>query len=196
MAAGRLELRLLGTVLLTDETGQPMSGLDPVGVRPARDAFPELPMTAVRRVSLDPEAVVLLADGSFLISDEYGPAIYNFSKEGRMISATLPHPALRPMRQQKLNFSSNNPGPGAPVPMPKDPETGRQNNQGFEGMALSADGRQLTVVLQSATRQDGGDNAATRRHTRALTYDATDVDQLKLALACLALMRRLAVYDE
>lgn len=177
---GRLELKLLDTVLLTDETGQSMSGLDPVSVRPAKDGFPDLPMTAAGRVSLDPEAVVLLGDGSFLISDEYGPAIYHFSKEGRMISATLPPQALRPMRQQKLNFSSNNPGPGGPVPTPKDPETGRQNNQGFEGMALSPDGKLLTVILQSAARQDGGDNPATRRHTRALTYDAANVDQLKL----------------
>ena len=178
--AGRLDLTILDTVLLTDEAGEPMSGLDPVAVRPARDGFPELPQTATGRVSLDSEAIVLLADGSFLVSDEYGPAIYHFSSAGRMLSATLPPQALRPMRKQQLNFSSNNPGPGGPVPSPKDPETGRQNNQGFEGMAMSPDGRQLTVVLQSATRQDGGDNAATRRHTRALTYDATQIDQLRL----------------
>jgi hypothetical protein len=47
-------------------------------------------------------------------------------------------------------------------------------------MALSADGKELTVVLQSAARQDGGDSPATRQHTRALVYDASDAKNLKL----------------
>jgi hypothetical protein len=38
----------------------------------------------------------------------------------------------------------------------------------------------LTVVLQSATRQDGGDKKSTRFNTRALVYDVTDPDALKL----------------
>ncbi len=84
------------------------------------------------------------------------------------------------MRRGEVDFSSNNPSPGAAAPSPRDPDTGRQNNQGFEGMAMSADGKELTVVLQSAARQDGGDSAATRRYTRALVYDAHDVDHLTL----------------
>jgi hypothetical protein len=55
-------------------------------------------------------------------------------------------------------------------PSPSDPTQGRQNNQGFEGLTVSSDGMKLYALLQSATHQDGGSNAATRRHTRLLQY--------------------------
>ena len=166
--------KLARTVLLTDAAGEPTTGLDPVAVRPAAGDLPDLPLSASGRVSIDPEAIVRLADGSLFVSDEYGPYVYRFSAEGRMLSAIRPPAAFLPVRKGRVDFSSNNPGPGAPVPEPKNPVTGRQNNQGFEGMALSPDGRTLTVVLQSATRQDGGDDSATRRHTRALVWDVAD----------------------
>lgn len=174
------DLALVSTTKLVDGNGKPLTGLDPTGVDTATGAKPGLPVASTGAISLDAEAVVRLADGSLLISDEYGPAIYHFSAEGKLISATLPPQAFLPMREGKLNFSSNNPGPGADAPTPKDPETGRQNNQGFEGMAYDPDTKALTVVLQSAARQDGGDDKATRDHTRALVYDATDPDHLKL----------------
>ena len=47
-------------------------------------------------------------------------------------------------------------------------------------MSLTPDGKFLIAVLQSATRQDGGDSGKTRQDTRALVYDAADVDHLKL----------------
>lgn len=169
------------TLLLKDNEGRELTGLDPNdGVRPASGTMPMLPQAENGRMSLDPEAIVLLADGSMLISDEYGPYVYRFAADGRLLQATPPPAALIPMRAGKPNFASNNPGPGAKAPTPKDPETGRQNNQGFEGMALTPSGKFLVVVLQSAARQDGGDNPATRRHTRAFVYDATEPASLKL----------------
>jgi hypothetical protein len=84
------------------------------------------------------------------------------------------------MRNGSQDFASNNPGPGAQAPKPANPDAGRQNNQGFEGMALTPDGKSLVAVLQSATRQDGGDAAPTRRHTRALVYDVSNLDSPRL----------------
>ena len=124
-----------------------------------------------------------MPDGSFFISDEYGPYIYRFSATGRMLGAIRPPDALIPIRKGQQNFSSNNPGPGGSAPVPPNPETGRQNNQGFEGMTLLPDGRTLAVILQSATRQDGGTSAATREHTRMLFYDVSDPAQPKLRAA-------------
>ncbi len=169
------------TTLLTDERGEPMTGLDPLsGIRPARDGFPALPQAENGRISLDPEAVVLMPDGTMFISDEYGPYIYRYAADGRLLSATRPPAALIPMRSGHEDFSSDNPGPGAAEPKPKNPTSGRQNNQGFEGLARSPDGKYLIAVLQSATRQDGGDAPETRDHTRALVYDMTDPAHLKL----------------
>ncbi|KQV27679.1 hypothetical protein ASC97_04705 [Rhizobium sp. Root1203] len=184
-AAGKeqagVEAKLTSSMLLVDNNGNDATGLDPeTGVRAASGDFPPLPQARNGKLALDNEAIVRLPDGSMLISDEYGPYIYRFSADGKLMSATQPPKALLPMRKGALNFASNNPGPGASTPDPKDPETGRQNNQGLEGMGLTPDGRFLIAVLQSATRQDGGDSGATRQNTRAMVYDAADPAHLKL----------------
>jgi len=124
--------------------------------------------------------VVRLPDGGFFVSDEYGPYIYRFSAAGKMLSAIRPPEAFIAKRNGTEDFASNNPGPGEKAPVPADPESGRQNNQGFEGMALTPDGKTLAVILQSATRQDGGTAADKRRHTRILFYDVTALDHPKL----------------
>jgi hypothetical protein len=175
-----LGLKLVETKLFQDAAGATMTGLDPEKVRAPAGNLPSLPEARTGHVSLDPEAMAILADGTILVSDEYGPNIYRFSAEGRMIGAVRPPAAFTPMRKGVENFSSNNPGPGAAVPEPKDPETGRQNNHGLEGMALTPDGKTMIAVLQSATRQDGGDAPATRYTSRALVYDITDPAAPKL----------------
>jgi hypothetical protein len=177
-----ITLKVEDTILLTDDKGEPMTGLDPAegGVKPAAGNLPPLPQASNGRVALDPEGVVLLPDGSFFISDEYGPYIYHFSSAGKMLSAIRPPEALIPKRKGKDHFSANAPGPGAPKPDPANPETGRQNNQGLEGLALTPDGKHLVAILQSATRQDGGDKPETRNHVRILYYDITSPDQAKL----------------
>ena len=177
-----ITLKVEDTILLTDDKGEPMSGLDPAegGVKPEAGNIPPLPQVANGRVALDPEAVVLMQDGSFFISDEYGPYIYRFSADGKMISAIRPPEALIPKRKGKDHFSANAPGPGAKAPEPGNPETGRQNNQGLEGLTLLPDGKTLVAILQSATRQDGGDKPETRNFTRVLYYDISNPDQAKL----------------
>jgi hypothetical protein len=177
-----LALTLADTMLLTDTAGVPFTGLDPTvdGIRPAAGEFPAMPQASTGGISLDAEGVVLMDDGTFFISDEYGPYIYHFSAAGRLLSAIRPPEAFIPKRNGKDSFSSNNPGPGAAPVLPPDPDTGRQNNQGFEGLALTPDGKYLVAVLQSATRQDGGDATETRQNTRLLYYDITDRDHAKL----------------
>ncbi|CAO3414901.1 esterase-like activity of phytase family protein [Azospirillum doebereinerae] len=169
-------MSVLDTILLTDAGGADTTGLDPqprTGVRAAANGLPALPRGYNGKVSLDTEGIALLSDGSFYISDEYGPYIYHFSSTGRMLSAVQPPAALLPVRNGVLDFASNNPATGQPTPTPADPTTGRQNNQGLEGLSLTPDKTKLAALLQSATRQDGGTggNSATRRNTRLLIYN-------------------------
>jgi hypothetical protein len=176
-----VDAKLVDSMLLVDDKGGDMTGLDPEsGVRAASGEFPPLPQATNGKIALDNEAIVRLPDGSMFISDEYGPYIYRFSADGHLMSATQPPKALLPMRKGMLSFASNNPGPGASAPDPKDPDTGRQNNQGLEGMAMTPDGKFVIAVLQSAARQDGGDSSSTRQNTRAMIYDAADLAHLKL----------------
>ena len=134
-----------------------------------------MPQAFNGRLSIDAEGIVRLPDGSFYISDEYGPYIFKFSADGKLQSAIRPPAALTPTRNGADSFASNNPGPGQAAPVPTDPVSGRQNNQGLEGLTLSPDGKTLFALLQSATRQDGGTSgtATTRNHTRLIAYDLT-----------------------
>jgi len=174
---------LADTILLTDAAGDSLTGLDPAegGIRRAANGFPDLPLASNGRVSIDAESLALSPDGGFFIGDEYGPYIYRFSPTGRLLAAIRPPEAFIPKRKGMDNFSSNKPGAGASAPEPRNPETGRQNNQGFEGLSLTPDGKFLVVALQSATRQDGGSSPETRRYTRVLYYDIADLERPKLA---------------
>ncbi|NYZ11421.1 autotransporter domain-containing protein [Azospirillum sp. RWY-5-1] len=167
---------LTDTTLFTESNGTSLTGLDPqprTGLRAATSTLPVLPQAYNGKISLDPEGIVRLSDGSFFVSDEYGPYIYRFSSTGTLMSAIQPPRALLPFRNGSLDFSSNNPATGQPTPSPADPTTGRQNNQGLEGLAITPDQKQLVALLQSATRQDGGTggSSATRYNTRMLVYN-------------------------
>jgi hypothetical protein len=172
---------LTDTILLTDAAGQSLTGLDPDGIRRAANGFPDLPQASNGRVSIDSESLALLPDGGFFIGDEYGPYIYRFSPAGRLLAAIRPPEAFLPKRKGKEHFASNNPGPGGRAPEPPDPETGRANNQGFEGLTLTPPaGKFLVAALQSATRQDGGASPETRRYSRLVYYDVADREHPRL----------------
>src|SRR5258708_14541499 len=172
---------LTDTILLTDAAGQSLTGLDPDGIRRAANGLPDLPQASNGRVSIDSESLALLSDGGVFIGDEYGPYVYRFSPAAPPLAAIRPPEAFLPKRKGKDHFASNNPGPSAQASHPTDPEPGRANNQGFEGLTLTPPGGKfLVVALQSATRQDGGTSPETRRYSRLLYYDVADRERPRL----------------
>ena len=192
LAQNQIGLSLTQSTLLFERLAgggtRAISGLDPVpggvaagGARPATTSWPELPQAYNGKLSLDAEGIVLLKDGTRLISDEYGPSIYRFSAAGQFLGALPVADSVRPLRNDINDYSSNNPTTGQPAPVPANPGAGRANNQGFEGLSLSPDGKTLFVALQSAARQDlGTPAAATRDNTRLYTYDLNNLDQITL----------------
>ena len=166
-----LTLTFRRTQLLSDAAGFPTTGLDPSGVRAAAGKFPDLPVAKNGHVSLDSEALALSGDGSAWISDEYGPYIYHFDARGRMIAAIRPPDAFIPRRAGKENFSAGETAKG-------EPQSGRQNNQGFEGISIAPDGRTLFAVTQSALVQDldPADPKQTRGNVRLLQYDLSGTE--------------------
>ena len=177
------------TILLTDNERVPLTSLDPTDVQKDSVGLPNHPEVTVegdgfggsgpggKRLPIDAEGLVLIpGGGGFYISEQYGPYIYRFDKYGVMLSALPPPDTFIPLRRGIVDYSSNTPSKYAPslIPYPKDPSTGRANNQGFTGLTLSPDGKTLSAVLRSALVQDGGDSAATRRYTRLLTFDVTN----------------------
>lgn len=108
--------------------------------------------------SFDPEGLVVTTDGRIYISDEYGPFVYRFSSNG-VLEATLDLPAaVIPKDAGGTNdFDSVT-----------TKTSGRSNNRGMEGLAISPDQTRLFSTLQSPTVQDGGNNA---RNIRVFVFD-------------------------
>jgi hypothetical protein len=100
-------LELVDSVRFAEADGRPFTSLDPVsagtGTRPG---FPALPQAFNGRLSLDAEGIVVNADGSVWVSDEYGPYVFRFSAEGRLLSALRPPEALIPRRGGADSFGS------------------------------------------------------------------------------------------
>jgi hypothetical protein len=172
----QLSLAIAETTLLTEADGRSLTGMDPSATTPGTRAgfTPRLPQAFNGNLSLDAEGVALLADGTFFVSDEYGPYIYRFSATGILLGAIRPPEALIPKRGNADSFSSDSPASGQPAAVPSDPATGRANNKGFEGLALSADGRTLYALMQAAARQDTA--SGQNRHARLLAYNVTTPD--------------------
>jgi hypothetical protein len=122
---------------------------------------------------MDNESLAFSADGTIWIGDEYGPYIYHFDGAGKMIGAIRPPDAVIPMRGGAENFSAGETAKG-------EPQSGRQNNQGFEGMSIAPGGRYLFAMTQSALMQDTdpGRIKATRRNVRLLEYDISGTPKL------------------
>jgi hypothetical protein len=178
----QLKLQYKGSVRFHRWGGALTTGLDPAGVQPATGHFPDLPIASNSDISVDDEGVVYVGDGTVWVSDEYGPYIYHYTLNGRLLHVIRPPDAFIPMRldasnQPVENFSANSPPIGVTYnPNPGNPVSGRQNNQGFEGLAMSPDRRTLFVLLQSALIQDLDPKniKLTRHNTRLLAYDLKD----------------------
>lgn len=102
---------------------------------------------------LDPEGIRLI-EGGVLISDEYGPFVDEFSREGVHRRRIAP-----PAR-----FMIEKPADNADDEAPPFNTAGRQPNRGFEGLALSADGSRALAILQGPLLQD---SAFDQRRKRA-----------------------------
>lgn len=155
--------------------------------------FPDLPVATYtgdgfggpgpggKAIPIDAEGLVVNKDGSFWVSDEYGPYVYHFNPVGKMIGAIKPNAAIIPRRNGTISFSSDssphylNGGKGDDV-IPADNPTGRGNNHGFEGLTISRDGKTLYVLLQAATNQEGGLDKQTQANARFVQYDISGHD--------------------
>ncbi len=130
-----------------DAAGNPFTGLAPN------------PTNQVDR-SFDPEGfVVHPKTGTFLVSDEYGPRLYEFDRSGTLLRTfTTP-----------VNIIPRNTATGVPNFATDAGNTaGRVINRGFEGLTISPDGKFAFAVLQSGMLDEGGGNG---RYARIVKFD-------------------------
>lgn len=153
-ASPNLNFTYLDTILFHGPDGQPTTGLDADGSGGLTyDGFPLLPAATYtgdgfgdnltdgstsKHISVDSEGLVVNDDGTFWVSDEYGPYVWLFGANGTAISAIRPPEAIIPKRNGSDSFSADSPplyvdgGSGDDV-SPADNPTGRDNNHGEFG---------------------------------------------------------------
>jgi hypothetical protein len=111
--------------------------------------------TSVLGNAFDPEGfVVHPKTGNFLVSDEYGPSLYEFDRSGQLVRAyTTP-----------ANLVPRNAGSGTPNFSGDAGNTaGKRTNRGFEGLAITPDGKYAYAMLQSAMLDEGGGSGSINR---------------------------------
>jgi Esterase-like activity of phytase len=126
---------LLDTRFLRNEVNQIFVGA--AGAFVAGDDFSTL--------RLDPEGIRVGPTGTFFISDEYGPYVFEFNRQGHLLRRfALP---------SRFKIAHPNSDPNAEL---LNNTSGRQANRGMEGLAISPDGTALFGIMQNALLQDHG----------------------------------------
>lgn len=109
----------------------------------------------------DPESVRVSNDGkSVFISDEYGPYVRQFDRTTGKLVKTFALPAnldvakLSPQGKTETNTNTS----------------GRTDNKGMEGLAITPDGKTLVGIMQAALIQDAA-SSSTKKMVRIVTID-------------------------
>lgn len=121
------------TITLQAPDGHPMVGLvDPhasTGESMVDLSGAPLPPS---EYGLDPEGLVARTEGTFWVSDEYGPYVIYFDANGKELERLSPYDGTLP-RELSL----------------------RTPNQGLEGLTITPDGNTLVAIMQSAIQTPG-----------------------------------------
>ena len=135
-----------------------------------------------RSGGLDTEAIQLLPDGNFLISEEYGPSILVVNPNGKVLMRYLPK------GKAKLD---------TPYPV-KDilPEVlkNRRSNRGFENLALAPDGKTAYAVLQSPMGDAKSAQFSSSRTVRIVRLDCANSLDIKVTGMFLVLQSSMSEY--
>ena len=120
-------------------------------------------------LAFDPEGIVVHPlTGHLLISDEYGPSLLEINRAGQLVRRyELPANILpRDAATGLVNYASDDGN-----------TAGKRTNRGFEGLAISPDGRTVFAMLQSAMLDEGGSNGTVNRIVAFDTRTARPVAQ-------------------
>lgn len=145
-------------IVLKDSKGNPISGLpNPKALGGTNEVpydvngqpmtiNPSLPFDAVTNPiktdinGLDPEGLTALTDGSFWISDEYGPHLVHYDADGLEIGRINPFAS-----DERNNVMVD----GKPILLPAE-FTKRRTNRGMEALTVTPDQTTLVGIMESS----------------------------------------------
>lgn len=128
------KLVLEQTILLKNAAGVNLNGLPNLtGAGSTDETAIDLNGTVLSpsKDGLDSEGLVRAADGSFWVSDEYGPHLVHFDPSGKTIERINP-------------FGDGTGGRKLPAVLAR-----RKPNRGMEGLTITPDGKTLVGIMQS-----------------------------------------------
>lgn len=166
--SGRISsFRVESTVRFTDPRRLLSAPQAPVGRRHALNGLNPLLLNldgGELGRSFDPEGFVVdPRTGHFIVSDEYGPSVYEFDRKGRLVFVFETPANLIPKVSGSPNFAATR-DDGL--------DDGRQDNRGFEGIAITPDGKKLFAVLQDPlVDEPGPNNGRNGRNVRIVVFD-------------------------
>ena len=166
-----LRVKVKETVTLEDPRGllaPPSAAVgDPVALNGLNPLLLNGNAAALGR-SFDPEGLVIdPRTGHLIIADEYGPSIYEFTRGGRLIGIFETPEVLLPRPLGTLDYVAGRDGGTS--------GSGRQDNRGYEGLAVSPDGSRLFAVLQDPLLDEGP-------HTDATDNDGRDGRNVRIVV--------------
>ncbi len=146
----------ISEILLKNPAGQPVSGRpNPVG----KGATGEIPydlndnVLAYDDFGIDSEGLVAMKDGTFWVSDEYGPHIAHYKADGTEIERISPIGVNTGSRKLPAVFAR------------------RRANRGMEGLAITPDEKMLVGIMQSRMYNPTNAGATNKTLTRIVTFE-------------------------
>lgn len=150
------QLTLEQTILLKNAAGQPLTGLpNPSGQGSTGETALDLngqPL-GTSADGLDSEGLVLAPDGTFWVSDEYGPHLVHFDATGKTLERINP-------------FGTGTGGRTLPLVLAR-----RRANRGMEGLTLTPDGKTLVGLMQSPLYNPSSAAVSGSTVLRVVTFD-------------------------
>ncbi|UWX62532.1 esterase-like activity of phytase family protein [Chryseobacterium oranimense] len=153
-AEGNIEV--IKYIKLKNPSGKPITGLpNPAGMGSTGETAYDSSgnVLGTDNYGLDSESIVAAADGTFWVSDEYGPHIVHYSADG--------------VELERISPIGVNTGPRKlPAVLAK-----RRANRGMEGLCITPDGKTLVGTIQSTMYVPTKALATNTTLTRIVTFD-------------------------
>ena len=150
------EVKLIKTISLKNPEGKKLTGLpNPKGMGATGELGYDLDnnILGTDEYGIDIEGLAAMSDGTFWVSDEYGPHIVHFSKDGVELERISP-------------FGMTTNGRKIPAVYAK-----RRANRGMEGLTKTPDEKYLVGIMQSTMFNPSKKDIVNKRVVRILKFE-------------------------